>query len=92
MYMNDDGFWLFREILVQGGDQILVQGGDFAKNSPAIETRLQALVAESSEGHTHHTRAIAHHRVNRYFVALDIVNSSRKGCMFSPISFHAVCL
>ena len=29
--------------------------------------RLQALVAESSEEHTHHTTAISHHRANRYF-------------------------
>ena len=36
-------------------------------------TCLQALVAESSEGHTHRTTDIAHHRVNTYFVALDIV-------------------
>ena len=35
--------------------------------------RLQALVAESSEGHTHHTTAISHHRANTYFVAFDIV-------------------
>ena len=35
--------------------------------------RLQALVAESSKGHTHHTTAISHHRANTYFVAFDIV-------------------
>ena len=34
--------------------------------------RLQALVAESSEGHTHHTTAVSHHRANTYFVAFDI--------------------
>jgi hypothetical protein len=34
-------------------------------------TRIQVLVAEPSEGHTRHTTAINHHRVNTYFVALD---------------------
>jgi hypothetical protein len=36
-------------------------------------TRIQALVAEPSEGHTRHTTAINHHLVNTYFVALDTV-------------------
>ena len=35
--------------------------------------RLQALFGELCEGHTHHTTAISHHQVNRYFVALDLV-------------------
>ena len=35
--------------------------------------RLQALVGELCEGHTHQTTAISHHQVNTYFVALDLV-------------------
>ena len=66
--MNDDGFWLFRGLDTKFSFR--------EATLPRIRqpsTRLQALVAESSEGHTHHTTAIAHHRVNTYFVALDIV-------------------
>ena len=38
---------------------------------PSIR-RLQALVGELCEGHTHHTTATSHHQVSTYFVALDL--------------------
>ena len=74
MYMNDDGFWLFRGLDTKFSFR--------EATLPRIRqpsTRLQALVAESSEGHTHHTTAIYDSHCSpssehvTYFVALDIV-------------------
>ena len=51
--MNDDGFWLSRGLDTKFSFR--------EATLPRIRqpsTRLQALVAESSEGHTHHTTAI----------------------------------